>query len=673
MKEGKISKNEVVLRLFSAFVVLSLLLLAAPSTGAPAKKKGGFGSQADQAEWTQEGKVWYLAEGSTAGGFETWILIENPSSTEANVELTYLGSEGSYPGPKIKLAPGSRKSVNVSDTCPNTWEVSTKVTSDVPVIAERTMYWNGRRGGHNSTGYLQSALLVPPSTKILTDETLGELESVSQDGVLTFKKSNSQLESIVTGDVLICGKSDKTPYGLLRKVTSKKTEGRKLLINTEQASLEETVKEGTLTVEKALNASNVQSMTPLVKGVRLEKEKGGSGLQIVVSKDIDLNGAKLSGEITFEQEFDLACDIDYNPLKPLDPPRLVELNLTTRTNDDASLKLTTEVPLELKTEKEIARYTFAPIVVPGVPVVIVPIITVKLGASGKVTANLTTNIRQTGQFTAGLTYSGGVWNTISGFSNDFGFGQPQISAGKASAKAFVKPQLSLLLYGVVGPYAGIEGYLALDADPNIDPWWSFYGGVKGDVGVEIRILSKTITPYSKTVFEWKKILAQAESKKEEPEEQNKGKLYWDGTEFISMNSGFTGDGGTSRSKAPAPDGHLYLYAHSGFMSRCQIAWSTDCAVDLTGYNKLCIEWSNDGSTNDCNESYLIAATNNYDKQENQASSDKLIRTSSFARRVDYLDISNINEPRYIRVHVRDGDYWGTGNYCHLYVFRIWLE
>jgi len=214
--------------------------------------------------------------------------------------------------------------------------------------------------------------------------------------------------------------------------------------------------------------------------------------------------------------------------------------------------------------------------------------------------------------------------------------------------------------------------MAFDANPTADPWWKLYGGVKGDVGAELRLFSRTVASYSKTVFDWQTVLAQAKIKGDE-ETSGVSKIYWDGEESLSINSGFNKDGGTARNKVPPPAGHLFLSADSGLMSRCQVAWSTDSAVNLEGYSKVCVEWTNYGSSSDDNESYLIAATNSNDKQENQAASSKVKRTGIFENRVDWIDVSQINEPRYLRVHARDGDYWGWGNTSKLYVNRIWLE
>ncbi|MHB8894006.1 MAG: DUF5719 family protein [Candidatus Geothermincolia bacterium] len=95
---------------------------------------------------------WYLAEGCTNGGFETWVLVQNPNAAAANVTLTYMTESGQVPGPTVSLPANSRKTFNVADTVPNDWSVSTKVTSNAPVIAERAVYGNNRTWGHDSVG-----------------------------------------------------------------------------------------------------------------------------------------------------------------------------------------------------------------------------------------------------------------------------------------------------------------------------------------------------------------------------------------------------------------------------------------------------------------------------------------------------------------------------------------
>ena len=98
------------------------------------------------------GVTWYVAEGSTWGGFETWILVQNPGAQTASVTLTYMTGEGELQGPAFELAPGCRESVNVADTV-ETYDVSTQVTSDRAVVVERALYYNGRQCATGSVGF----------------------------------------------------------------------------------------------------------------------------------------------------------------------------------------------------------------------------------------------------------------------------------------------------------------------------------------------------------------------------------------------------------------------------------------------------------------------------------------------------------------------------------------
>ena len=107
---------------------------------------------------TSPSKNWYLAEGSTGEGFETWVLVGNPNEENTNVAITYMTETGDVPGPVFTLGPLQRRSFNVAETVPDTWSVSTKVVADKGVGAERAMYWNNREGAHDSIGVKMPSL-----------------------------------------------------------------------------------------------------------------------------------------------------------------------------------------------------------------------------------------------------------------------------------------------------------------------------------------------------------------------------------------------------------------------------------------------------------------------------------------------------------------------------------
>ena len=102
----------------------------------------------------------YLAEGTTAWGFTTYVLVQNPNPVTANVKLSLLTSLGKLDGPTAAMPPNSRKTFNLNNyinvgPLAKGLDASTVVNSDVPVVAERAMYWYnnvGKEGGHDTIG-----------------------------------------------------------------------------------------------------------------------------------------------------------------------------------------------------------------------------------------------------------------------------------------------------------------------------------------------------------------------------------------------------------------------------------------------------------------------------------------------------------------------------------------
>ncbi len=111
-----------------------------------------FGGGHESVGATAPSVTWYLAEGTTANGFEEYLLIQNPdASRTAHANLYFLKPNGDMEMLAASLPPNSRTTVQVSDVVGAT-DVSTTVMSDIPVVAERSMYWSNRLEGHNSIG-----------------------------------------------------------------------------------------------------------------------------------------------------------------------------------------------------------------------------------------------------------------------------------------------------------------------------------------------------------------------------------------------------------------------------------------------------------------------------------------------------------------------------------------
>ena len=106
---------------------------------------------------------WFLAEGATGAFFDTFVLLSNPQNTPAQVTVRYLLDNGETVTMAKRIEANARLTINIEtedDARLRDAAVSTVITSDVPIIAERSMYWLGAAKpwgeGHNSFGVVRS-------------------------------------------------------------------------------------------------------------------------------------------------------------------------------------------------------------------------------------------------------------------------------------------------------------------------------------------------------------------------------------------------------------------------------------------------------------------------------------------------------------------------------------
>ena len=129
---------------------------------------------------TTPSNTWFLAEGATAGGFETWVLIQNPGPNPVPIDMKFQTDAGQIQGPVGDLVPaGSRVSYRVNDYVPDNFDVSTSVESfGGNVICERAMYWvpegaDSWELGHDSRGVTNGGL----TWYLAEGATLGDFET----------------------------------------------------------------------------------------------------------------------------------------------------------------------------------------------------------------------------------------------------------------------------------------------------------------------------------------------------------------------------------------------------------------------------------------------------------------------------------------------------------------
>ena len=139
------------------------------------------------------GSDFYLAEGTTAWGFTTFVLVQNPNPEAANVEVTYLTPGGIRALQQIAIDPGSRKTIAVNDVLPGV-DFSTHVHSDKPIVAERAMYW-GEDTPLGEAAHCSMGLCSPRNTFLLPD---GQTSGGRETWTLVANPNDSDVEIEIT-------------------------------------------------------------------------------------------------------------------------------------------------------------------------------------------------------------------------------------------------------------------------------------------------------------------------------------------------------------------------------------------------------------------------------------------------------------------------------------------
>ena len=84
--------------------------------------------------------------------------------------------------------------------------------------------------------------VIPGTTKVLSEDTTSSLSSISEDGsIFTFSESSPQLELLKPGEIIVGDPSDAAPNGFLRKVVDTSTSYDGLIVETDDATLEDAI------------------------------------------------------------------------------------------------------------------------------------------------------------------------------------------------------------------------------------------------------------------------------------------------------------------------------------------------------------------------------------------------------------------------------------------------
>jgi len=155
-----------------------------------------------------------------------------------------------------------------------------KIILTILILSIVTLVFSGCGGGNPvipSPPDEPTEPIVPETTKVVEEETIQEIISVSGDqSTIVFKSSTPQLEELASGDIIAMGVTENTPDGLLRKVkniTKGTKDSSEVIVETEFVTLEEAIEQGEFNFDIPLQIKNIKEPVSGIKGVKLITDK----------------------------------------------------------------------------------------------------------------------------------------------------------------------------------------------------------------------------------------------------------------------------------------------------------------------------------------------------------------------------------------------------------------
>lgn len=338
------------------------------------------------------------------------------------------------------------------------------------------------------------------STHALDANQLSDIDNVDAN-TITFSNQTNFKE----GDFVIAGVSDKTPSGLIRRITSVSADTR--TIATQNSSLGEAVSDADLSSYITLTPQEVSSFSGSegVSRVASSSPLFQANLNHVVLFDADGNPNTKDDQIVADGSFSLDSDFAVNLKLENHHVSYFTFENFSHARSDVSLKSTfSGLPQGLETK--IAEYTFSPIVVTAgiFPVVLAPEMEIYARLKPHSTEALEVRVSNDAIVNTGVSYwDGKGWSPSGSFTSVFDFDSPRFQNNE-ELEFTVGPKLSFKLYGIAGPFGELGATTRFKSEGNT---WHLYGGFEGVLGVDMGAISSLVPDYSALVLDREELIA----------------------------------------------------------------------------------------------------------------------------------------------------------------------
>jgi hypothetical protein len=332
-------------------------------------------------------------------------------------------------------------------------------------------------------------------TRVLSGATLQYLDSVSPyPSRLVFSQSTHELQRLQVDDIIVIGVTPLTPEGFLGRVTGVSQWGGSVLVDTDRAGLEEVILSGTIRFSEHLVPDGTGTLSWPAPGTTASRQS----LSTTAVMGIEPQGFGIAYEDVVLFDLDRDHDTTYDQIIAdgffyVDPYLDVRLQIQDAKVQYLRFVPTVTVSAKVEALARLELFGFdskinipvnlcrscPPIIVwaGSVPLVFTLAVNPMVHAEGSVYAGLEASVAAQTTGRAGLEYVNDAFAPVVSLSTRFEFEPPHPTAG-ADFKAGFGANLSLKLYGIVGPYVAADKYLALEVDLFDDPWWTLFGGTE---------------------------------------------------------------------------------------------------------------------------------------------------------------------------------------------------
>lgn len=370
--------------------------------------------------------------------------------------------------------------------------------------------------GPGSKDQVYGPVVLPAETRVLSSPVLASLSAVSPDlSTLEFTAPDETVRRLSPGHVVVGGVRARTPAGVLRRVTSVETNGGVVTVHTATATLEDAIKDADIQMQRTLTPGDVVSAAPAVRGITLRRSSNavGGNFSIVLDtlvlydKDGDTSTRKdqvaATGTISFDPTVDMQLSIHKLQVQ--------RVRFAAKLATTSQIEILSQVGVHAGKDVLLARYTFQPIVVMvgPVPVVILPVLEIRLGVDGELSAGVNTGFSYDVTAEAAAEYTSGKWTATTSLDKS-AHALPVRAFGGVTVEGYIAAPLTLNLYGAAGPYAAPRIFMEFSADPFAAPWWTLDWGVRMEFGVRSSLLGRTLDDFDvPAAIEYRDRLAQA--------------------------------------------------------------------------------------------------------------------------------------------------------------------